>query len=289
MLRRVFAALALLAPTSLMAQADKDAIVITGVVDGAGGGGGFQVQDQPTWTSSVHLVAWRESGPQGEGPVRTEQLRIEIPDQRQDQLEKWGTIFPARGLVRFTIRAPVRHVNGRAFAELRAPMTRAEDAELLAAADSILNPPPFVDPQFGTFTSSDRTFPDWFTQKREWLGRDVEVKLTLDYAGIPSPDSPQQALATMRAVWDKREKWDARIREEMAEQYYQIWLDNWRGENERVISREAFKARFVLDDLSFAPDGSFSIIYLDDALFWGHRMVVDYLPETDELAVSMFG
>ncbi len=288
MLRRVLAALALLAPSALMAQADKDAIVITGVVDGAGGGGGFQVQGQSTRTSSVHLVAWRESGPQGEGPVRTEQLRIEIPDQRQDQLEKWGEIFPARSLVRFAIRAPVREVNGRAFAELRAPLPRAEDAALLAAADAILNPPPIVDPQFGTFTS-DTTFPQWFKQKREWQGREVSVTLMLDYAGPPGPDAPQQALANMRGVWEKREEWDARMREAIAEGYYQIWLDNWRDENEPVIDREAFKARFVLDDLSFAPDGSFSIMFSDGDLFWGHGMSVSYDPQTGALHAEMFG
>ncbi len=288
MLRRVLAALALLAPSALMAQADKDAIVITGVVDGAGGGGGFQVQGQPTWTSSVHLVAWRESGPQGEGPVRTEQLRIEIPDQRQDQLDTWGAVFPARSLVRFAIRAPVREVNGRAFAELRAPLPRAEDAELLAAADVILNPPPITDPGFGTFTS-DTTFPQWFKQRREWWGREVSVTLMLDYAGPPGPDAPQQALATMRGVWEKREEWDARMREAIAEDYYQIWLDNWRGENEPVISREAFKARFVLDDLSFAPDGSFSIMFGDGDLFWGHGMSVSYDPQTGALHAEMFG
>lgn len=288
MLRRLLAAFALLSPTALMAQADKDAIIITGVVDGVGGGGGVQMQGQPTWTSSVHLVAWRESGPQGEGPVRTEQLRIEIPDQRQDQLEKWGAVFPARSLVRFAIRAPVREVNGRAFAELRAPLPRAEDAELLAAADAILNPPPITDPDFGTFTS-DTTFPQWFKQKREWQGRAVNVTLMLDYAGPPEPDAPQQALATLRGVWEKREEWDARMREAIAEGYYQNWLDNWRDENEPVISREAFKARFVLDDLSFAPDGSFSITYGDDDLFWGHGMSVSYDPQTDALHAEMFG
>jgi hypothetical protein len=93
----------------------------------------------------------------------------------------------------------------------------------------------------------------------------------------------------MRGVWEDREDWDARMREAIAADYYQIWLDNWRGESEPVIGREAFKARFVLEDLSFAPDGSFSIMFLDDNLFWGHGMSVSYDPQTQALHAEMFG
>ena len=288
MLRRLLAGLALLMPSALMAEGEQDAIIITGVVDGVGGGGGSQARGETGWTSSFHLVAWRASGPDGTGPVRTDTLRITIPDQRQEELSRWKDVFPPRTLVRFAIRAPVREVNGRAVAELRTPLPRTEDAELRAAADPILNPPPILDPTFGTFTA-DTQFPDWFKQRREWLEREVGVTLNLDYAGPPGPDAAQQALATMRGVWDKRADWDARIREAIAAKYYPIWRDNWRGEDEPVIDREAFKARFILDDLSFAPDGSFSIIYRDDDLFWGHAMSVDYLPETDTIGVSLFG
>ncbi len=284
MLRRLRAALALLTPIALMAQADEEATIVTGVVDGVGGGGGFQEQGQKRWTSSVNLVAWRE----GEGPIRTDTLRVEIPDQREGDLAKWAAVFPPRMLVRIAIRESVREENDRALAVLRAPLPRVEDPALLAAADPILNPPPIVDPQFGTFTS-DPSFPQWFKQKRDWLGREVNVTLELDYAGPPGPDAPQQALATLHGVWDRREEWDTRIREAIAEEYYEVWLDNWRDENAPLIDRDTFKARFVLDDLSFAPDGSFNIMFGDDDLFWGHGMSVSYDPQTDALHAEMFG
>lgn len=284
MLRRLIAGLALLSPSALMAQADKDAIVITGVVDGIGGGGGVKSRGETTWTSSVDLIAWREGG----GPIRTDTLRVEIPEQREGDLAKWGSVFPARKLVRLAIRDAVREENGRAVATLRAPLPAIEDAALIAAADPLLNPPPIIDPQFGTFTS-DPQFPQWFKQTREWQGREVSVTLTLDHAGPPGPDAPQQALSTMRGVWEKREEWDARMREAIAAAYYEVWLDNWRDENVPVIDRETFKARFVLDDLSFAPDGSFNIMFGDGDLFWGHGMSVSYDPQADALYAEMFG
>ena len=284
MLRHILATLALAAPSALMAQADKDAIIVTGVVDAIGGGGGFKDQGQKGWTSSVHLVAWRE----GEGPIRTDTLRVEIPDQRQSDLAKWAAVFPPRTLVRFAIRAPLREEQSRALAVLRAPLPRPEDAALLAIAEPILNPPPLTDPAFGTFVP-DRQFPQWFRQKRAWLGREIDVVLTLDYAGPPGPDAPAQALAHLRSVWDRSGEWDARIREAIAAEYYEIWTDNWRDADKPAVDRETFKARFVLEDVSISPDGSFTFTFGDDDLFWGHGMMVSHDPETGELHAEMFG
>ena len=284
MLRRVLAALALLTPTALMAQTDKDAIIITGVVDAVGGGGGSQKRGEKTWTSSVHLVAWRE----GIGPIRTETLRVEIPDQREGTLSKWEAVFPPRTLVRFAIRAPLREQNGRMLAILQAPLPRIADAALIAAADPLLNPPPLDDPEFGIFTP-DRQFPDWLRQRRDWLGHEINVTLQLDYEGAPAPDARQRALAHLRKLWEQRAHWDARLRETIVADYYDTWRDNWRYENEPEIDREAFKARFILEDASVSPGGSLTFTFADDDLFWGHAMAVHYDPDTGELYAEMFG
>jgi hypothetical protein len=287
-LRRIAAALVLLTPSALMAQADKDAIVITGVVDGIGGGGASQKQGEKTWTGSVHLVAWRVTGPKGEGPISTETLRVEIPDQRDSDLAKWEAVFPPRTLVRFAIREPLREENGRKLAILRAPLPRTYDAALIAAADPVLNPPPLVDPEFGTFIP-DRQFPEWLRLRRDWLGREINVTLRLDYEGPPASDARQRALTHLRSVWERRAEWDARLRETIAAEYYDVWRDSWRDEDEPEIDRETFKARFVLEDASISPGGSLAFTFADDDLFWGHAMAVHYDPETGDLYAEMFG
>lgn len=288
MLRRILASLALLSPSAVMAQADKDAIIVTGVVGAIGGGGGAQMQGEKTWTSSVHLVAWRVSGSDGDGPIRTETLRVEIPDQREGSLSQWEAVFPPRTLVRFAIRDAVREENGRMFAILRAPLPRPDDVALVAAADPLLNPPQLVDPEFGTFTP-DRQFPEWLRQRRDWLGRVIDVNLQLDYEGAPAPDARQRALGHLRSLWERRVDWDARVRETIAAAYYDIWHDNWRDESEPEIDRETFKARFILDDVSVSPGGSLTFTFADDNLFWGHAMAVHYDPETGEFYAEMFG
>ena len=288
MLRRLLAAFALLTPSAVMAQAGKDATIVTGVVDALGGGGGYQKQGETVWTSSVHLVAWRVSGPDGEGPIRTDTLRVEIPDQREGALAKWEAVFPPRTLVRFAIREPLREENGRMLAILRTPLPRIDDPALIAAADPLLNPSPLDDPEFGAFTP-DRQFPEWLRQRRDWLGREIDVILQLDYEGAPGPDARARALAHLRRLWEHRRDWDARARETIAADYYDIWRDNWRDESAPEIDREAFKARFILNEASVSPGGSLTFTFADDDLFWGHGMIVHFDPDTGEIYAEMFG
>jgi hypothetical protein len=287
-LSRLIAALALLLPSALLARTDEKVIIVTGVVDGVGGGGGFQAQGETTWTSSVNFVVWREGGPDGNGPIRTDPLRVEIPDQQRSDLAKWEAVFPPRTLVRIAIRAPVREEQHRARAVLSEPLPRPSDTALLAAADALLNPAPISDPDLGKF-DADRTFPQWFRQKRDWLGRKIDVVLTLDYSGPPEPDAPAQALANLRNAWEKREEWDARAREAIAADYYETWTENWRDENQPRLARETFKSRFLLEEASFAPNGSIIFSFSDGNLFLGHGMTVSYDPEAGALHAEMFG
>ncbi len=283
MLRTILTGLALLFPSGVAAQADKEAIIITGVVDTLGGGSGALEKDG-TWTGSFHLIAWH----QNDGPIQERTLRVEIPNQRESQLDWWAYIFPARALVRFAIEAPVELGEFQDVARLRAPLKAKAAPDLLAAAQRILHPPGFSDPEFGEFTP-DTTFPEWLVQQRDWMGQSVRLVLDLETEENGVRADPEHAIATLRALWTEREAWDARIREAIAKEYYPVWLENWREESEPLLDREAFKRRFILDEPSVRADGSFGFYYGDDDLFWGHSMSVSYDPQTDELDVAMVG
>ncbi|MEM9310001.1 MAG: DUF2262 domain-containing protein [Pseudomonadota bacterium] len=283
MLRTILTGLGLLSPSALAAQADKDAIIITGVVDSHGGGSGV-FGHNGTWTGSFNLVVWR----QDDGPIQRRTLRVEIPNQKDSQLDRWATIFPARKLVRIAIEAPVETGEFRDLARLRAPLEATPDPDLLAAADPILNPPAFVDLEFGEFTP-DTTDPEILVQRRDWLGRRVELMLDLGTEKNGVRADPAEAIETLRAVWTELEAWDARIREAIAKEYYPLWLEEWRQESEPLLDREAFKRRFRLSESIVHAHGSFGFYYEDDDLFGGHAMAVNYDPQADELDVVMVG
>ena len=259
--------------------------MITGVVDAVGGGGGSKAKGEENWTSSFHLVAWRR---EGSDKIKERELRVEIPDQTQQSLGKWASVFPARTLVRFAIRAPVEPGEYRDLAVLRAPLPTKPDPQIEAIAHAILNPPPYTDPVFGVFTPSE-TFPDILGRKHEWLGQNVALSLSLDADGPKTPESAQECSRHLLKLWENRESWDARIRAKIADEYYDVWLDGWRKEGEAIITRDEFASRFTLQSVDVSPSGFFSMMFGDDDLFWGHAMSVTYFPESDTLDVSLFG
>lgn len=284
-LRSLISGLTLLTPSTLLAQVDDDAIVITGVVDAVGGGGGSKAKGEENWTSSFHLVAWRIDGSE---EIKQRELRVEIPDQSEQSLSKWASVFPSRTLVRFAIRAPVMPGQYRDLAVLRAPLPTKPDPQIEAIAHAILNPPPYTDPIFGVFMPTE-TFPNVLERKHDWLGQNVTLSLSLDADGPKAPESARECSQHLLRLWENRESWDVRIRAKIADDYYDVWLDGWREEGEAIITREEFAARFVLEAVDVSPSGFSSMIFGDDDLFWGHGMSVTYVPESDTLDVSLFG
>ena len=274
------------------AQEQSTPIIIRGVVD-ARGPASYIEQGDTHWRGVAHLVAWRvegQDGPDGnsDGEVRQHPLRVEMPKMDESNAADFQLGFTKRTLVRFSIRGPIKPGEMHDLAIFGETLALKPDAELRTIADARLNPLPFVDAQFGTFTP-DWTFPEWLKQERAWLGRDVTISLTLDVNGPPKADAAKRAVETMRGFWEKREAWDAHMIEAIADEYYDVWLKNWRGEGEPVKSRDAFKQHFKIEELSFYPDGAMSALYSDGDLFAGHGMAVDYDADTDSLYVSLFG
>jgi hypothetical protein len=286
MWRVLLMALAMLLPASLAAQAEGEPIVIRGVIDGLGPAA-YRDQNGEDWTGTFSLIVWREEGADNT-PISEHGLRIEFPGLSEAEIDQWWKGFSARSMVRFTIREPVKPGEFRDFAVMGKSLELKPDPQLRSAAERLLNPPPFVDQQFGTF-SPDPTFPAWLSQQREWLGSEVTVTLALDFAGRPEPDAAIKTSEIMRSVWNDRTQWDARLREAIAQQYHATWLENWRDPGEPQLSREVFKSRFKLEGMRFAPDGSITALYADDDLFSGHGMAVSYDPQSDALYAEMFG
>ncbi len=296
MIKRVLMLLALFLPTSLAAQEDEETIVLRGVIDGLGTTA-YTVQDSPLWTAAFRLVAWRveDEAPEAEqgqtsADINTHPLRVEIPNLAEDQLRAWQRSYPPRTLVRLAIRAPIEPGERRAFALWHSALDLASDAdpELVAAAATILNPPPFVDEELGTFTP-DETFPTWFQQDRQWLGAPVSITLSLiDGPASANRDHLTGAADTLRALEQTAASWDERMRKAIVDEYYTLWVETWRDEKP-LITREAFGKRFAVEQATLYPDGGFRFYFSDDGLFYGHSLEVSGSIEEGISEVSLVG
>jgi len=258
----LFAALGtLLSPAA--AENDRSSIV-TGVVDAMGPSASKAGQNAP-WIGSVTLVAWRSD----DGPVDVSPLRIEHHLGEDSALqEKWMKSFRARTVVRVRISGTVGIRGLWPFATFTEYLGEADDAELMKAADPILNPPDFVDADLGRFVA-DRHLPDSFNGTATWLGKPVDLTLSAE-----SRDELPDCAATAQILLKDARRWQAEAEKKIVENLYQLWVDEWRPEGTPILSQAAFRARLTMPALTIYEDGAFEMEFSDGDLFAGHWILV---------------
>lgn len=109
----------------------------------------------------------------------------------------------------------------------------------------------------------------------QWLGELCEIMLEVD-AG--REDTADTALAVMKRVLADRAKVDREIRAYAAEKLTDLandWLDESKVENAGIeITKDVFAKRLCDIRIAFANTGSYTVMFNDDDMFWGHMVVV---------------
>lgn len=237
-----------------------DAPVVTGIVDwmGPSANSGIPGTD---WIGSLTLLVWRE----GDGPAITERLWIEQTLGKGDQATKaWMSQFSAGETVRLALAGPVDRTAIGFRARLASKMPTAEDEELRAIAAPLLNPPPYDDPVLGRFVPHAR-MPALYEQVAEWLGQPLNLTLSTQ-----TPADLPDCAATAVALISDTARWQAAAEAMIVESLYDLWLEEWREEEDPVLDHADFLARLTRPALTVYADGSFEFEWEDDSLFLGH-------------------
>lgn len=235
-------------------------LTITGMIDGMGPGGGSVGGSD--WTGSFTFAVWRA----GDGPVRTEPLRIEQHVGPRDALERFMARLEARQMIRIVIEAePEAYGDAtRLRAEMRTLVGPAEDAEIAATAAPILDPPPYHHAMLGEFRP-DKRFPAALEGHTTWLGRRVELVLNSEGA-----EAPEQLADTALTLLADQSGWQKRVEQAVYDELYPVWSDyDWRAEGDDP-TREQWLARLTLTAISIDEGGGFTFDFDDGKLFWGH-------------------
>lgn len=237
-----------------------DAPVVTGIVDwmGPSANSGIPGAD---WIGSLTLLVWRE----GDGPAITERLWVEQTLGKGDQATKaWMSQFSAGETVRLALAGPVDRTAIGFRARLASKMPTAEDEELRAIAAPLLNPPPFDDPVLGRFVPHAR-MPALYEQVADWLGQPLNLTLSTQ-----TPADLPGCAATAVALINDAARWQAAAEAMIVESLYDLWLEEWREEEDPVLDQADFLARLTRPALTVYADGSFEFEWEDDGLFLGH-------------------
>jgi len=234
-------------------------LTITGMVDGMGAAG-FR-RGEADWVGCFTFAVWRA----GDGPVRTEPLRIERIVGRRGALDQFMDEIGQRRLIRVTIAAPpeVHCDMDRPAAEMCLFVGPAEDAEVAEAAAPILDPPPYRHASLGEFLPDER-MPDSLEGHARWLGRRIGLTLVTD--GNPPDVLAESALALLADQLGWQEQVDRAVYDAL----HPVWSENdWRATGDDP-TREQWLARLTLKSVAIYEGGDFEFYFDDGGLFWGH-------------------
>jgi hypothetical protein len=238
-------------------------LTITGIVGGLGTAGFSRGEEG--WFGCFTLVAWRS----GDGPVRSEPLRIEHRVADKKALEPFMARIRARQSIRIVLAADPEAFGdtARLKAEMRAFVGLAEDPEIAAAAAPILDPPPFHHPSQGAF-EPDARLPDRFEGHASWLGRRIRLALAAD----GNDGSAQLAETALKLLADQL-GWQDQIERAVYDELHPVWAENGWGDPGDEPTREQWLSRLTLRSIAVCEAGEFEFYFDDGDLFSGHCVI----------------
>lgn len=119
-----------------------------------------------------------------------------------------------------------------------------------------------LDKRFGTF---DGTL--------VWMGEPISISLDVEKK---DEATWAEAQNRMRKLISAQENWDKDIREFAAEQLTSL-ANDWQvdeDEDKPELTKEDFAKRIKLSLLAVSYDGTFTVYFNDDDMFWGHTVTV---------------
>ena len=144
----------------------------------------------------------------------------------------------------------------------------------LEALQARLKQPVVIEDAIGKFVL-DRKF-SCFEGDVNWLGTSCNVVLNTD---VEDGETAEKALDVLHMLYADLKNWDHRFRAYAAEKLVEDandWLQDELEEGEEAdpITEEDFAKRIVISMIDIEADGSITVYYNDDDMFWGHTVVV---------------
>ncbi len=112
---------------------------------------------------------------------------------------------------------------------------------------------------------------NWFEGKIDWLGTPCSVNL------FPDEDknmSIESGLGLLNNIIDNMKKYDSKLRDFAADELLDDANDYAADDDKPAMTREEFCKRMKMSGITIDNDGSASIYFEDDDMFWGHTIVV---------------
>ncbi len=138
--------------------------------------------------------------------------------------------------------------------------------------------PVVVNDKSGIFTLNRDM--NWFEGEIDWLGTQCSVSL------FPDEDknmSIESGLHSLNKIIDNIKEYDSRVRAFAADKLIDGANEYAADDDKPLVTQEEFCKRMKISSIVMDNDGSASIYFEDDDMFWGHTIVV-YIDEDGEMS-----
>ena len=205
-----------------------------------------------------------------------EKGRVEWLIKKDNKRKGWGYDFEQFGIYRVVVRKCIpqklqpyqlHYMNNR-YMLIRVLEENASN-EKLEALKEHYSKPISTENELGTFVL-EREF-SWFEGSINWNGVEANVYLETDEE---DGDTAEQAMAVLKSVIENIVDNDNKYREFAAQELTGLaneWLSESDESDVEEITQETFAKRMEISEVTVSPDGSLSLIYHDDDMFWGHE------------------
>lgn len=210
------------------------------------------------------------------GQFSHEKGRLEWLIKNDNNRQGWGYDFEQLGIYRITVRKCIPqdqtpYMNNRYM--LINVLEENASNKKLEVLKAYYAKPVSIENELGSF-ALDREF-SWFEGSINWNGVDANVYLETDEE---DGDTAKQAMKVLKRVVDNIMENDIKYREFAAEELTELangWMDASDEIDSEEITKEIFMKRMEMSEIMVNSDGSLSLLYNDDDMFWGHVIEID--------------
>ncbi len=218
------------------------------------------------------------------GQLSHEKGRIEWLIKEDNKRKGWGYEFEQFGIYRVAVRKCIpqklqpyqlQYMNNR-YMLINVLEENASNEKLEALKEHYAKPISMRN-DLGSFVLN-REF-SWFEGIVNWNGAEANVYLETDEE---DGDTAEGAMTVLKSIVDNIVDNDTRYREFAAQELTEL-ANEWKNESDEgdteEITQETFAKRMEISEVTVSPDGSLSLLYYDDDMFWGH--VIEIIVESD--------
>ncbi len=214
------------------------------------------------------------------GQLFHEKGRVEWLIKEDNKHKGWGYEFEQFGIYRVAVRKCIpqklqpyqlQYMNNRYM--LLGVLEENASNEKMEALKEHYAKPISMENELGSFVL-DREF-SWFEGIVNWNGAEANVYLETDEE---DGDTAEQAMKVLKRIVDNLVDNDTKYREFAAQELTEL-ANEWMNESDEVdaeeITQETFAKRMEISEITVSPDGSLSLLYHDDDMFWGHVIEIE--------------